>query len=115
MCFVPLWSLISTVACASSSSEISSLLPLRAAWCSGANLHTDTDYVQKHTHPHTQLQKKKITRHNFAEIISRVVQLRPSALCERQEGANDLLPLISNLPTPEPGMHSQCMCVCVCV
>lgn len=43
--FLPLWSLISTAAWASNSREISSLLPLRAAWCSGANLHTDTDYV----------------------------------------------------------------------
>ena len=42
---LPLLSLISTAAWASSSREISSLLPLRAAWCSGDNLHTDTDYV----------------------------------------------------------------------
>lgn len=66
-------------------------------------------------HTSTYAGKKNPTRHNFAEIISRVVQLRPSTLCERQEGANDLLPLISNLPTPEPGVHSPCMCVYVCV
>lgn len=51
--------------------------------------------------------------HNFAEIIFNVEQLRPSALCERQEGANDLLPLISNLPTPEPGEHTALLCMCV--
>lgn len=43
--FLPLWSLISTAAWASNSREISSLLPLRAAWCSGDSLHTGTDYV----------------------------------------------------------------------
>lgn len=43
--FLPLLSLISTAAWASNSREISSLLPPRAAWCSGDNLHTDTDYV----------------------------------------------------------------------
>lgn len=45
--FLPLWSLISTVAWASNSSEISSLLPLRAAWCSGDNLQTDTRLCAK--------------------------------------------------------------------
>lgn len=36
--FLPLLSLISTAAWASSSREISSLFPLRAAWCNGDNL-----------------------------------------------------------------------------
>lgn len=70
-----------------------------------AKIHTSIYALQKNKN------KNNPTRHNFAEIISRVAQLRPSALCERQEGANDLLPLISNLPTPEPGVHSQRTCV----
>lgn len=44
---LPFWSLMSTAACDSSSREMSSRFPLRAAWCSGENLwHT-------HTHRHT--------------------------------------------------------------
>lgn len=34
----PFWSLMSTAACDSSSREMSSRFPLRAAWCSGENL-----------------------------------------------------------------------------
>lgn len=43
--FLPLWSLMSTAAWASNSREISSLLPLRAAWCNGDSLHTQTGHV----------------------------------------------------------------------
>ncbi len=52
-------------------------------------------------------------QHNFAEIIFSVEQLRPFALCERREGANDLLPLISNLSTLEQSVHTALPSVCV--
>lgn len=58
----------------------------------------------KNTHIHICSVKPE---HKFAVIIFSVEQLRPSALCERQEGANDLLPLISDLRTPEPGIHTH--------
>lgn len=62
----------------------------------------------------THIQKCSVKpEHNFGEIIFGVEQLCPSALCERQEGANDLLPLISNLPTSEPGEHAALLFVCV--
>lgn len=44
---LPFWSLMSTAACDSSSREMSSRFPLRAAWCSGENLwrtHTHTGH-----------------------------------------------------------------------
>lgn len=59
--FLPLWSLISTAAWASNSREISSLLPLRAAWCSGDNLHTDTQIMCENAHIH-RCRLKKNTR-----------------------------------------------------
>lgn len=68
--------------------------------------------MYKNTHIHRCSVKPE---HNFAEIIFSVEQLRPSALCEGREGANDLLPLISNLSTPEQSVHTALLCVCVCV
>ena len=67
---------------------------------------------KKNTHTHIRCVKPE---HNFAEIIFSVERLRPLALCERWEGANDLLPLISNLSTLEASVHTARLCVCMCV
>lgn len=104
---LPLLSLISTAAWASSSRAISSLLPLRAAWCSGDNLHKKTRVYAGNVN----FQMNNLKPRKLSERVTNIEQLLPSALrvSDVGGGANDLLPLISCLFYPS----AKCVCVCI--